>query len=120
MTTEHAKKLLLENERSLLEDLDRLQGEISGSGDIGDRVDAATTDEETGEESEKVSKVTETLEDIRSALQRIEAGTYGRCVVCGRPIGAKRLEAVPWTPYCFEDQENIDRERGVNNGGVTL
>jgi DnaK suppressor protein len=120
MTTEHAKKLLLEKERSLLEELDRLQDEISDSGDVGDPVDAAASDEATGDASENLSKVTETLEDVRSALQRIEAGTYGRCVVCGRPIEPKRLEAVPWTPYCLEDQERIDRERGLDHGSATL
>ncbi|HEX4228140.1 MAG TPA: TraR/DksA family transcriptional regulator [Bryobacteraceae bacterium] len=120
MTTEHAKKLLLEKERSLLEERDRFQAVISESGDVGDPVDAATSDEERGEASEEASQVTETLEDVRSALQRIEAGTYGRCVVCGRPIEPKRLEAVPWTPYCLEDQERIDREKGADNDGVTL
>jgi DnaK suppressor protein len=120
MNTEHAEKLLLEKERSLLEDLHRLQDGISGSGDVGDLVDAATSDEAAGETGEEVSQITETLEDVRSALQRIKAGTYGRCVVCGRPIETRRLEAVPWTPYCLEDQEKIDRERGADNGSASL
>lgn len=120
MNTQQAKKILLEKERSLLEDLDRLQAEISGTGDVGDTIDAATADESEGEATEEVSQITETLEDVRSALQRIEAGTYGRCVICGRPIEAKRLEAVPWTPYCMEDQEKIDREKGEDHGGATL
>jgi DnaK suppressor protein len=40
---------------------------------------------------------------VRDALQRIEKGTYGRCVECGRPIEAHRLGSVPWTPYCLDD-----------------
>jgi RNA polymerase-binding transcription factor DksA len=39
------------------------------------------------------------------ALQRIERGKYGRCVVCGKEIPAARLELVPETPYCVEDAE---------------
>jgi RNA polymerase-binding transcription factor DksA len=35
------------------------------------------------------------------ALQRIEAGTYGQCLIDGGPIDPKRLDAVPWTPYCI-------------------
>lgn len=42
------------------------------------------------------------LEDIAAALQRIEAGTFGVCTECGKPIGDQRLEAVPYTPHCLE------------------
>jgi DnaK suppressor protein len=38
---------------------------------------------------------------IREALRRIDSGTYGTCVRCGRPIGAARLAAVPSTPHCL-------------------
>ena len=37
---------------------------------------------------------------IKKALARIEAGTYGRCVVCGEIIDGMRLEAYPHTPFC--------------------
>jgi RNA polymerase-binding transcription factor DksA len=42
---------------------------------------------------------------IDEALQRLERGEYGRCVVCGREIPAARLDLVPETPYCVEDAE---------------
>jgi RNA polymerase-binding transcription factor DksA len=42
---------------------------------------------------------------IDEALDRIEHGTYGRCVVCGRPIPEERLELVPETPYCVDDAQ---------------
>jgi RNA polymerase-binding transcription factor DksA len=42
---------------------------------------------------------------IDEALQRVERGEYGRCVVCGKEIPAARLELVPETPYCVEDAE---------------
>lgn len=48
------------------------------------------------------------LSQIRSALARISEGSYGECLQCGNPIGAKRLEAVPWTPYCRDCQEKIE------------
>lgn len=120
MNTQNAKKLLIEKERSLLEDLRRLEGELAQPGDVGDHVDNATASEETGDASEEITRVTDTLEAVRAAMQRIEQGTYGRCVVCGRPIEAKRLESVPWTPYCRKDQEKIDREEGLDNAKVTL
>lgn len=46
---------------------------------------------------------------VRLALERIEEGTFGPCMHCGTTIGEKRLEAVPWTPYCIECQEKIER-----------
>jgi DnaK suppressor protein len=46
----------------------------------------------------------QTLADVNAALRRIEDGTYGICEVCGKPIGAQRLEAIPWTRLCIDDQ----------------
>lgn len=37
---------------------------------------------------------------IKKALARIEAGTYGQCVVCGEDIDKPRLTAYPHTPFC--------------------
>lgn len=45
---------------------------------------------------------------IRLALQRMGEGSYGECLQCGATIGQRRLEAVPWTPYCIECQEKIE------------
>ena len=44
----------------------------------------------------------DTLRRIDKALERLEAGTYGVCRVCGREIGEERLEARPWTDLCIE------------------
>ena len=38
------------------------------------------------------------LTEIEQALERLDNGTYGKCVVCGEPIPEKRLEAIPWRP----------------------
>lgn len=45
---------------------------------------------------------------VRLALERLQDGTYGECLHCGRSIGDKRLEALPWTPYCIDCQEKIE------------
>jgi RNA polymerase-binding transcription factor DksA len=37
---------------------------------------------------------------IEAALDRIDQGTYGICVVCGDPIGDDRLDVLPQTPMC--------------------
>jgi DnaK suppressor protein len=41
------------------------------------------------------------LAQIEAALERIAAGTYGSCAVCGERIAEGRLEARPWTPFCI-------------------
>ena len=45
---------------------------------------------------------------VRLALERIDEGSYGECLQCGTTIGEKRLDALPWTPYCIACQEKIE------------
>ncbi len=49
---------------------------------------------------------------VRLALRRIEDGSYGICMHCEEEINRKRLQAVPWTPYCIRCQEAADRNQG--------
>ena len=39
---------------------------------------------------------------VEIALRALENGTYGTCSTCGQPIGAERLEAIPWVPNCID------------------
>jgi RNA polymerase-binding transcription factor DksA len=45
---------------------------------------------------------------IEAALDRIARKRYGRCVDCGRTIERARLELVPWTLRCADDQEQVE------------
>ncbi len=42
------------------------------------------------------------LDAVEQALRRMDDGTYGKCIDCGRKIPAARLEALPYTPFCTE------------------
>jgi DnaK suppressor protein len=42
------------------------------------------------------------LGQILGALKRIEAGSYGLCQTCGKPIAPERLEALPWATDCVD------------------
>lgn len=46
---------------------------------------------------------------VNRALERLKEGSFGECVLCSEQIGAKRLEALPWTPFCIDCQEKIER-----------
>ena len=39
--------------------------------------------------------------EFDDALRRVDAGTYGSCEKCGRPIGAERLAARPFARFCM-------------------
>jgi DnaK suppressor protein len=49
------------------------------------------------------------LSMVDSALARINEGSFGECVSCGKEINAKRLEAVPWTRHCIACQEKAEK-----------
>ncbi len=55
------------------------------------------------------------LRNVRSALRRIQDGTYGICLHCEEEVSPKRLNAVPWTPYCIQCQEMADRNQEEGN-----
>ena len=51
----------------------------------------------------------EELKLIDEALNRIEDGTFGQCVICSKPIPKSRLKVIPYAKLCIEckrDEEN--------------
>jgi RNA polymerase-binding protein DksA len=108
--TDRFRQMLLEERERVLGAIEYLHKENPGS-----------IEDETGEESydnhlADTATVTYdremdyTLEDnseavlaaIDKALRKIEAGTYGICERCGRPIGEERLDALPYVELCIE------------------
>ena len=49
------------------------------------------------------------LTEVEDALKRIEDGTYGICVNCGRPIPEERLEAMPWAARDVKCEEQLEQ-----------
>ena len=58
------------------------------------------------------------LRNVRSALRRIEDGSFGICLHCEEEISPKRIAAVPWTALCIQCQEQADRNREEGNEEV--
>lgn len=49
---------------------------------------------------------------VQKALERLREGEYGLCQECGEPIDRKRLDAVPWAPFCRSCQEKAENSPG--------
>ncbi|QEY59692.1 TraR/DksA family transcriptional regulator [Pseudomonas sp. C27(2019)] len=41
------------------------------------------------------------VQEVKQALERLDAGTYGECEKCGEPINEARLEALPTAQHCI-------------------
>lgn len=54
-----------------------------------------------------------TYEEIRAALERLDAGSFGNCEACSKPISKARLEAIPYTRYCIDCARDLESSRGA-------
>ncbi|MGW7293865.1 TraR/DksA family transcriptional regulator [Streptomyces xiamenensis] len=101
---------------------DRLRTEIAASEDalaglMRDSGDGAGDDEaDTGSknitrehELALAANAREMLYQTEKALDRLAAGTYGTCEVCGKPIGKARMQAFPRATLCVEDKQRQER-----------
>ena len=59
----------------------------------------------------------DTLSLIEAALERIDGGSFGRCVECDGTITKARLNAIPYTPVCIKCAEQRENHR---SGGHSL
>lgn len=84
------------------------QGREAGAEDTQDIADQAVSSYQKEFHFSQGNNRHEQLSLVRLALERIHEGNYGDCLQCGNQIGPKRLEALPWTPYCIECQEKLE------------
>jgi RNA polymerase-binding transcription factor len=103
---DRARDALAEERQRVLEAMTYIREEHPDPGDemplgthLADNA-ALTLDQELDETLEENSS--NLLGEIDTALERIEAGTYGTCANCGTDISPERLEAVPWATLCID------------------
>ncbi|MDP8959543.1 MAG: TraR/DksA C4-type zinc finger protein [Actinomycetota bacterium] len=94
------------------EELDASQQESVGSLADYDQhpADAGTETFDRSKDLAIIEQLERELADVDQAMERLEAGTYGRCEVCGKEIDPQRLEAKPAARFCLEDREQAERE----------
>jgi DnaK suppressor protein len=119
MDTEQIRETLQSEERRLQEMSDGLRegsdlGPDSGTSPELSMVDQHPADigTETNQRSVNLSlieQIESELGDVESALQKLEDGTYGICEACGDKIDEARLEAIPSTRFCINDQSAVER-----------
>ena len=71
-----------------------------GDNDGDDEVDAGAKTALREHQMSLMATIQERLVQVERALERIEAGTYGRCETCGEAISPERLEAFPSATTC--------------------
>ena len=110
MNLEQYRQQLLAAQQQLLRTFEgTAKSARASSGEtVADQSDPGVNDEEKAEDFEEAGLESKTLEQVREALKRIDAGTFGKCLVDGRPISEKRLNAIPWTPYCLKHEQQLE------------
>ncbi|MEW5657705.1 TraR/DksA C4-type zinc finger protein [Streptomyces cinereoruber] len=81
----------------------------SGDGAGDDQADTGTKNITREHELALAANAREMLEQTEHALERLDAGTYGLCEVCGKPIGKARMQAFPRATLCVEDKQRQER-----------
>jgi DnaK suppressor protein len=90
--------------RAELETLTAAPRDPMGSVSFGKRVGEGTSQAvERIAQVDAAQRLDAKLQDVERALVKLDEGSYGVCDVCGRPIGAERLEAIPWAVMCLDD-----------------
>ncbi|MCT4355223.1 TraR/DksA family transcriptional regulator [Streptomyces sp. Je 1-79] len=95
----------------LLHSQEELTGLMRDSGDGAgdDQADTGTKNITREHELALAANAREMLEQSEHALERLDAGTYGLCEVCGKPIGKARMQAFPRATLCVEDKQKQER-----------
>ncbi|MFF2812311.1 TraR/DksA family transcriptional regulator [Streptomyces sp. NPDC058000] len=81
----------------------------SGDGAGDDEADTGTKNITREHELALASNAREMLHQTERALGRLDAGTYGLCENCGRPIGKARMQAFPRATLCVECKQRQER-----------
>ena len=100
-TTEASYRAALTAERDRVEDQLKELGIDRSSYDEG-FADSGQVTAERGEVEALAGSLRETLQEINEALDKLEAGSYGRCESCDQQIPEARLEAKPAAKFCID------------------
>jgi RNA polymerase-binding protein DksA len=111
-------KALLQAQRRQL--LDEIRARIAASGEgLGFANQSKLTDDDATADAAAQMDVAmviregRELQEIESALARVEDGSYGLCAECGDKIAPARLKAYPMATRCLPCQEKHERSHNL-------
>jgi RNA polymerase-binding transcription factor DksA len=108
------KKRLSAAANGLAEELDLDESQQSSTGELNTYdqhpADAASDTFEREKDSAILTTLKSRGDELDAALERLEAGEYGKCEECGKPIGDERLEAFPAARFCMEHQSRQEAQ----------
>jgi DnaK suppressor protein len=120
---QHFRKLLMEERKRVLEELDWVETNYIGKSrrdSAGDVSSYSMHPADMGTDSiemEKAYMIGATsgavLEDIDEALGSIDKGEYGKCMECDQPIARERLEVVPYARLCITCKAKLEGSGGA-------
>jgi RNA polymerase-binding protein DksA len=88
------------------------QSDLSGEVSFDEEsADAGTFTFERERDLSLTNNIRDLLEKVQAALKRMDAGTYGECERCGRPIDKARLKALPYSVLCIDCKKAEERIR---------
>ncbi|MFD4294676.1 TraR/DksA family transcriptional regulator [Rhodococcus sp. NPDC058532] len=64
--------------------------------------EGATVAFERAQTASLLTEARHELDELDAAERRLDAGSYGVCERCGRPIGPERLDALPAARRCID------------------
>ena len=106
---EYFKDLLSRQLEELLVRAEKTVAELIRNGDLSaDIIDQASSDIGRNYTLRICDRESRLIRKIKTALTKIEDGTFGICESCDEEIGVERLKARPVTAYCIRCKTQME------------
>ena len=112
------REALVAERTRLLVELEEIESRTARSADAERATELSSYEDHPADlasetfEREKDLAIAESVESlfnqVNTALEKVERGTYGVCDACGRPIKKARLQALPFATLCLECQGRLE------------
>ncbi len=110
---QNLKDSLLFQKSSILNKTHQFKEEQSNISAVADEAEAASQDISNNISIHLHERDRTALYAIERALGKIADGTYGQCESCSEVIGARRLQARPFTALCIDCMEEQESHSGL-------
>lgn len=111
----HLKAVLEEKRQGLVREIHVRAADLDVGEAAHDPIDHIQSMTERDEAVSILRRLSRTLASVDDSLRAISEDHYGMCVECGRPLGLKRLETIPWASHCVSCQELLEQRESIHN-----